>query len=198
MLVSGAAEIITSLATGIGQGIACTMPESNCMPASMIFGTFCTSIFTISTTTFTMVGSNVGSGRPGGRYTETVYSCQRFTMADHRGSTGNCGRPLRLQCPLPCCSLPRGLYSAYLRPIPPPSLRLSVAFPPSSAAFHLYSMVTGIVNIVTEVPQKIWNCIIGAVTKVATWGANMISKAKEVMNNMVAGIVAIVSCLPGC
>ena len=39
-------------------------------------------------------------------------------------------------------------------------------------------------------------CIIGAVTKVATWGANMISKAKEVMNNMVAGIVAIVTEVP--
>ena len=46
-------------------------------------------------------------------------------------------------------------------------------------------MVTGIVTIVKETPQKIWNSIVGAVTKVATWGSNMLTKAKEVMNTMV-------------
>ena len=58
------------------------------------------------------------------------------------------------------------------------------------------SMVTGIVNIVKEVPQKIWNAIVGAVTKVATWGSNMLTKAKEVMNSMVTGIVNIVKEIP--
>ena len=58
------------------------------------------------------------------------------------------------------------------------------------------SMVTGIVTIVKEVPQKIWNAIVGAVTKVATWGSNMLAKAKEVMNTMVTGIVNIVKEIP--
>ena len=58
------------------------------------------------------------------------------------------------------------------------------------------SMVTGIVNIVKEVPQKIWNVIVGAVTKVATWGSNMLNKAKEVMSSMVTGIVNIVKEVP--
>ena len=57
-------------------------------------------------------------------------------------------------------------------------------------------MVTGIVTIVKEVPQKIWNAIVGAVTKVATWGSNMLTKAKEVMNSMVTGIVNIVKAVP--
>ena len=57
-------------------------------------------------------------------------------------------------------------------------------------------MVTGIVNIVTQVPQKIWNCIVGAVNRVATWGSNMLSKAREVMSNMVTGIVNVVTQVP--
>ena len=35
------------------------------------------------------------------------------------------------------------------------------------------AMVTGVITIVKELPQKIWNSIVGAVTKVATWGNNM-------------------------
>ena len=58
------------------------------------------------------------------------------------------------------------------------------------------NMVTGIVNIVTQVPQKIWNCIIGAVTQLAMWGNNMMSKASETMTNMVTGIVNVVTQVP--
>ena len=58
------------------------------------------------------------------------------------------------------------------------------------------TMLTGIVTIVTQTPQKIWNCIVGAVTKVATWGTNMQTKAKEVMNSMVTGIVNVVKEIP--
>ena len=57
-------------------------------------------------------------------------------------------------------------------------------------------MVTGVVTIVKELPQKIWNSIVGAVTRVATWGNNMLTKAKEVMNAMVTGIVTIVKEIP--
>ena len=57
-------------------------------------------------------------------------------------------------------------------------------------------MVTGVITIVKELPQKIWNSIVGAVTKVATWGNNMLTKAKEVMNAMVTGIVTIVKEIP--
>ena len=32
------------------------------------------------------------------------------------------------------------------------------------------SMVTGVVNVVKEIPTKIYNSISAAVTKVATWG----------------------------
>ena len=42
--------------------------------------------------------------------------------------------------------------------------------------------VTKVIDIVKELPQKIWNSIVSAVTRVATWGNNMLTKAKEVMN----------------
>ena len=45
-------------------------------------------------------------------------------------------------------------------------------------------------------PTKIWNAVADAVTKIATWGTNMINKAKEVMNSMVTGIVNIVKEVP--
>ena len=57
-------------------------------------------------------------------------------------------------------------------------------------------MVTGAITIVKELPQKIWNSIVGAVTRVATWGNNMLTKAKEVMNAMVTGAITIVKELP--
>ena len=57
-------------------------------------------------------------------------------------------------------------------------------------------MLTNIVTIVKETPAKIWNCIVGAVTRVATWGLNMQTKAKEVMNTMLTNIVTIVKETP--
>ncbi len=35
------------------------------------------------------------------------------------------------------------------------------------------TMLTNIVTIVKETPAKIWNSIVGAVTKVATWGVQI-------------------------
>jgi len=57
-------------------------------------------------------------------------------------------------------------------------------------------MVTKIVTVVKEIPQKIWNGIVSAVTKVATWGTNMQTKAKEVMDSMVTKIVTVVKDVP--
>ena len=56
--------------------------------------------------------------------------------------------------------------------------------------------VTKVIDIVKELPQKIWNSIVSAVTRVATWGANMQTKAKEVMNTMLTNIVTIVKETP--
>ena len=39
-------------------------------------------------------------------------------------------------------------------------------------------------SIVTELPSQIWNAIVGAVTKVATWGTNMKAKAVEGIKNV--------------
>lgn len=58
------------------------------------------------------------------------------------------------------------------------------------------NLVTKVIDIVKELPQKIWNSIVSAVTRVATWGANMQTKAKEVMNTMLTNIVTIVKETP--
>ncbi len=54
-----------------------------------------------------------------------------------------------------------------------------------------------VINVVKELPQKIWNSIINAVTRVATWGAQICrQKAKEVMDTMLTNIVTIVKETP--
>ena len=58
------------------------------------------------------------------------------------------------------------------------------------------NFVTKVIDIVKELPQKIWNSIVSAVTRVATWGENMQTKAKEVMNTMLTNIVTIVKETP--
>ena len=58
----------------------------------------------------------------------------------------------------------------------------------SKAKEVMNSMVTGIVNIVKEVPQKIYNSISAAISKVAQWGTEVKNKAVEGMNNCVNGI----------
>jgi hypothetical protein len=41
------------------------------------------------------------------------------------------------------------------------------------------TMLTNIVTIVKETPAKIWNSIVGAVTKVATWGAKYADQSQR-------------------
>ena len=48
-------------------------------------------------------------------------------------------------------------------------------------------MVTGIVTIVKEIPQKIYNSISGAISKVATWGTEVKNKAVEGIWNGISG-----------
>ena len=52
-------------------------------------------------------------------------------------------------------------------------------------------MVTGIVTIVKEIPQKIYNSISGAISKVATWGTEVKNKAVEGMKNVITGITDV-------
>ena len=53
------------------------------------------------------------------------------------------------------------------------------------------AMVTGIVTIVKEIPQKIYNSISGAISKVATWGTEVKNKAVEGMKNVITGITDV-------
>jgi hypothetical protein len=64
----------------------------------------------------------------------------------------------------------------------------------SKAKEVMNAMVAGIVNVVKEIPDKIYNSIIGAVQKVAEWGTAVRNKAVEAMNAVVSGIK---SCFDG-
>ena len=50
------------------------------------------------------------------------------------------------------------------------------------------NMVTGIVNVVKEIPDKIYNSVSGTISKVATWGTEVKNKAVEGMKSVVSGI----------
>ena len=66
---------------------------------------------------------------------------------------------------------------------------------------NLWEKIKGAASSAVEwlkgLPGKIWSAIVGAVVKVATWGANMQAKAKTAASNMLSGVVNTVKALPG-
>ncbi|MFK7722680.1 hypothetical protein ACI3EW_00935 [Pilosibacter sp. HC1M1C21] len=60
------------------------------------------------------------------------------------------------------------------------------------------TMVTGIVTIVKEIPEKIYNSISGAISKVATWGTEVKNKAVEGMKNVITGITHEIKDIGAC
>ena len=66
---------------------------------------------------------------------------------------------------------------------------------------NLWEKIKGAASSAVEwlkgLPGKIWDAIVGAVVKVATWGANMQAKAKTAASNMLSGVVNTVKTLPG-
>ena len=59
------------------------------------------------------------------------------------------------------------------------------------------STVSKVVEWFKTVPQKIYNAILGAVSRVKTWGSNLASTAKTAATNMVNGVVNFAKQLPG-
>lgn len=59
------------------------------------------------------------------------------------------------------------------------------------------STVSKVVDWFKSLPEKIYNAILGAVTKVKTWGSNLANTAKTAATNMVTGVVNFVKQLPG-
>ena len=57
--------------------------------------------------------------------------------------------------------------------------------------------VSDIVSYFSELPSKIWNAIIGAKTKIVTWGTQMKEKAVEAAKKVVSGIIGKIKSLPG-
>ena len=59
------------------------------------------------------------------------------------------------------------------------------------------STVSKVVDWFKTVPQKIHSAILGAITRVKTWGSNLASTAKTAATNMVTGVVNFAKQLPG-
>ena len=59
------------------------------------------------------------------------------------------------------------------------------------------STVSKVVDWFKTVPQKIYSAILGAVSRVKTWGSNLASTAKTAATNMVNGVVNFAKQLPG-
>ena len=66
---------------------------------------------------------------------------------------------------------------------------------------NLWEKIKNAVSKVVEwfktVPQKIYNAVLGAVSKVKTWGTNLVNTAKTAATNMVNGVVNFAKQLPG-
>lgn len=61
----------------------------------------------------------------------------------------------------------------------------------------IQSTVSKVVEWFKTVPQKIHSAILGAITRVKTWGSNLASTAKTAATNMVTGVVNFAKQLPG-
>ena len=59
------------------------------------------------------------------------------------------------------------------------------------------SGVGAVVDWFKTVPGKIWNAIVGAVSRVKQWGSNLVSSAKSSANKLVSGVVDTLKSLPG-
>lgn len=59
------------------------------------------------------------------------------------------------------------------------------------------STVSKAVDWLKNMPQKIYNALLGAIDRVKTWGSNMASKAREAMQQLISKAVETLKALPG-
>ncbi len=60
----------------------------------------------------------------------------------------------------------------------------------------MQNFIDSVINLIKELPSKIWNWLSNAFQKVVTWGLNMISKGAEIASNFMAKIINQVKELP--
>jgi phage-related minor tail protein len=58
------------------------------------------------------------------------------------------------------------------------------------------SILSNMIDVLKQLPSKIWNAIVGAVQKVKTWGSNLISEAKASATNMLNNVTSTLKQLP--
>lgn len=61
----------------------------------------------------------------------------------------------------------------------------------------IQNVVNTAVNLIAQLPGKIWTWLVNVVTKVTAWGQQMLNTAKSVINSMISAIVSLISELPG-
>ncbi len=60
----------------------------------------------------------------------------------------------------------------------------------------MQNFIDSVINLIKELPSKIWNWLSNAFQKVVTWGSNMISKGAEIASNFMTKIINQVRELP--
>lgn len=58
------------------------------------------------------------------------------------------------------------------------------------------NLIDGLVNGVKNLPTALWNAISGAVDRVATWGRNLVNKAKTAASNMLSNVTSTLRNIP--
>ena len=57
--------------------------------------------------------------------------------------------------------------------------------------------VSAVVEWFKQVPGKIWNAIVGAISRVKQWGTNLVNSAKQAASNFLSGVVNTLRGIPG-
>ena len=66
----------------------------------------------------------------------------------------------------------------------------------NQAVTKVTQLITNVINFMQQLPGKIWNAIVSAVQKVATWGENMRSKAVTAATNLLNQVFTTLSQMP--
>ena len=66
-----------------------------------------------------------------------------------------------------------------------------------SATTAIQNMISKVISLIAELPGKVWTHLVNVVTKVTTWGQQMLSAATTAIQNMVSRIISKLAELPG-
>ena len=67
----------------------------------------------------------------------------------------------------------------------------------TTASTAMSNMLSKVIEWVKQLPDKVWTWLVNTVTKLTTWGSNMVSNASTAMSNMLSKVIEWVKQIPG-